>query len=372
MQPVYDGQDAQRTKVRIGLSSVLKGLNQPTDIQFVPGSSTQVVICEKTGKVRFFDLRKKTSSVIGNYKVHKVSELGVLGLAFHPKFPKVSKVYLNYNPDDHGPIRTRISEFDWVVGRGTMAGERVLLEVNQPYSNHNAGQLAFGPDGLLYIGLGDGGSGGDPKKNGQNKGALLGKMLRINVDKKSPRLAYSIPSDNPFVNDKAFRPEIFAWGLRNPWRYTFDPAGRLVVADVGQNLWEEVSIVPKGGNMGWVTMESNHCFEPSTGCKTEGLIPAVAEYGRDDGGSITGGFVYLGSSVPELKDLYVFGDFASGRMWAIKLPDAIPTALPVKTAEMRTLGRWPMALSTFGRDAAGEIYVADFAGGEVYSISAVK
>lgn len=369
LQPVFSGKDVARKQIRVGLVPVLSKLEQPTDIQFIPGSTTQVVVCEKTGKVKFFDLKKRTSTVIGNFKVYRVSELGVLGFTFHPKFPKTPKVYLNYNPEDKGPMRTRISEFEWVPGRGTLAGERVLLEVPQPYSNHNAGQLAFGPEGLLYIGLGDGGAADDPKGNGQNPQVLLGKMLRVNVDRKTAGLQYSIPADNPFADGKNGKAEIFATGIRNPWRYSFDPAGRLIMADVGQNLWEEVSFIPKGGNLGWKTMEAAHCFEPKENCKKTDLVSPFVEYGHDEGVSITGGYSYTGRAIAELKDRYVFGDFATGRIWAVQPP---ATDKPEALAPMEAMGKWPISISTFGRDAAGELYVADFAEGVIYSITPVK
>jgi glucose/arabinose dehydrogenase len=367
LQPEFEGKDANRSRIRIGLTPVLTGLVEPTDIRFLPGSSHQLIVTEKAGKVRFFDLKKKSSQAIGTFKVHSHSELGVLGGAFHPKFPKVNKVYLNYNPNDRGPMRTRISEFEWVVGRGVLSAERVLLEIPQPYSNHNAGQLQFGPDGMLYIGTGDGGSANDPQGNGQNPGSWLGKMLRINVDKKTKQQPYTVPSDNPFTEKKEFLPEIFAWGLRNPWRFSFDDEGKLITGDVGQYEWEEISFVPRGGNLGWNTMEANHCFRAKE-CKAEGLVPAFVEYGHDEGASVTGGYVYKGPSIAELRQKYVFGDYSTGRIWAL----SVPSDKQAKNVAFEALGKWPVAISTFGRDAAGEMYLADFNDGVIYQFSKVK
>lgn len=369
LQPKFEGLDAGRTRIPVGLSVVLEKLKEPTDVQFLPGSNKELVVCEKGGRVRYFDLKKRRNVEIGKFKVHTESELGVLGFAFHPRFPKVTKVYLNYNPDDRGPRRTRISEFQWVPHMGRLASERVLLEVEQPYVNHNAGQLAFGPDGFLYIGMGDGGAANDPQGNGQNLNSLLGKMLRIDIEKRSKAKPYEIPASNPFAKNGGGRPEIFAWGLRNPWRYTFDSRGRLVAADVGQNTWEEISFVELGANLGWNRMEASHCFPPGGQCSPSQLVLPFAEYGREDGISITGGYVYLGAGVPELKQKYVFGDFGTGRLWALSLPE---TSQPGALVPLEALGRWPFAPSTFGRDAQGEVYVADFNEGILYALVPVK
>ena len=237
------------------------------------------------------------------------------------------------------------------------------MTVFQPYANHDAGQLAFGPDGMLYIGWGDGGFRNDPKGSGQDRQTMLGAMLRVDIDNPDGGRAYGIPADNPFVNDAGTLDEIYAIGLRNPWRYSFAPDGRLVVADVGQDLWEEVSIVPAGGNLGWNLREGFHCFPPGGSCPSdEPLVEPIYEYGRDDGNSITGGFVDT-SGDEKLNGLYVFGDFVTGRLWAIDLPES-------GTATPRALGRWPILPSTFGQDTQGRVYVADFGSGTIYRIQA--
>ena len=191
--------------------------------------------------------------------------------------------------------------------------------MNQPFDNHNAGQLAFGPDGFLYFGLGDGGSGGDPMGNGQNLATLLGKMMRIDVDHTDPGLQYAIPSDNPFVGNGAARPEIWAYGFRNPWRFSFERGtGRLFCADVGQNSFEEIDLMQKGGNFGWNVMEGAHCFNPPSGCDTSGKVLPIAEYDHSEGIAVIGGYVYKGTDIPALTDLYLFADLASGNLWYLR------------------------------------------------------
>jgi glucose/arabinose dehydrogenase len=264
-------------------------------------------------------------------------------------------------------MRTRVSE--WFVppsrvGSETAKERRVILEVSQPYSNHNGGGLAFGPDGMLYIGLGDGGSAGDPEGNGQKLGALLGKMLRIDVTRKDAGREYAVPKDNPFVATPGARPEIFAYGLRNPWRYAFDPKGRLVAGDVGQDRWEEVTLVERGKNLGWNTREGAHCFSPQEGCRTAGLVDPLFEYDRSLGLSVTAGHVYTGKRIPSLAGRFVFGDFGTGRLWALALPEG------TKPVHVTFLGRFSYAFSTFGRDASGELYAADFGPGAIYRLVA--
>ena len=363
---------SERAERAVALAVVARGLRQPTDIQFVPGRPGDAIVLEKTGTARLLAVRDgavaeaSKAAVVFERKVLSTSELGLLGLAFHPRYEENGLFYVNYNPDDGGEMRTKISEWrlpPGALGREPAEEARVLLEVEQPYQNHDGGQLAFGPDSMLYIGLGDGGWMDDPHDNAQKLSTLLGKMLRIDVDRKTDGLPYGIPADNPFVGTEGARAEIWAYGLRNPWRYSFDPAGRLVVADVGQNLWEEVSIVRRGANLGWKVRESSHCFEPKEGCRTDGLVDPVFEYGHELGQSITGGYVVTSDRVKRVAGRYVVADFTSGRMWALTLPDTegAPTSPEL-------LGRWSRLFSTFGRDAAGEVYVADYAAGEILRI----
>ena len=230
------------------------------------------------------------------------------------------------------------------------------MVVPQPYANHNGGMVAFGPDGYLYIGRGDGGSRGDPQNRGQNPHELLGKVLRIDVDHERP---FAVPSDNPFVKGGG-RPEVYAFGLRNPWRFSFDRAtGELWLADVGQYKWEEVNVIQRGGNYGWSIMEGNHCFKPEDRCPREGLLLSVAEYGHDKGRcSITGGYVYRGKRLPVLGGTYVFGDFCSGELFALPAQSERDVL-----REPRLLTKTDLRISSFGEDEAGELYVIDHGGG---------
>jgi glucose/arabinose dehydrogenase len=238
--------------------------------------------------------------------------------------------------------------------------------VEQPYQKHKAGQLQFGPDGYLYVGLGDGGWRNDPHGNGQNRKVLLGKMLRLDVDARTAG-AYGIPSDNPFVGHADARPEIWAYGLRNPWRYSFDGFGRLIVGDVGQDRFEEIDIVHTGDNLGWNVREATHCFAPPANCPENGFVDPIFEYGRELGSCITGGYVYTGSMVPELRDQYVFADFMSGAVWAMKLPG--PHLAGSGLHDARLLGNWPYLISSFGRDDDGELYLVDYANGKLFRLS---
>ncbi|HHO50385.1 MAG TPA: dehydrogenase, partial [Deltaproteobacteria bacterium] len=225
---------------------------------------------------------------------------------------------------------------------------------------HDAGQLAFGPDGMLYVGLGDGGFRNDPLGAGQDRSTLLGSMLRLDV--RTPG-RYAVPDDNPFVGIAGVRPEIWAYGLRNPWRYSFTPDGRLVVADVGQNTWEEIDLVSRGDNLGWSLREGSSCFEPPKGCPTVDLTDPIYTYGRKDGGSVTGGVVWTAPG--PLQGRYLFGDFSTGRLWALRLPQPGAAA---GQAEVTALGRFDLRPSAFGRAPDGRVWVAGFARGAIYQI----
>jgi glucose/arabinose dehydrogenase/plastocyanin len=289
-------------------------------------------------------------------------EQGLLGLAFHPSFRDNGFFYVDYVADN--PRRTVVARFSVAAGNPDEAdinSEKILLEVEQPFANHKGGQIAFGLDGYLYVALGDGGSGGDPLGNGQNRSSLLGKILRIDVDSTSDGRNYSIPVDNPFVgNMQGFREEIFAYGFRNPWRFSFD-SGRLWVGDVGQDRMEEVDIVEKGKNYGWNVMEGSLCFNPSVGCNQTGLELPVWEYGHDLGIAVTGGFVYRGSRLAELVGAYIYGDYGSGRIWALRYNGGSTNEMVVDT---------DLLIPSFGVDEAGELYVCAF-DGRIYQLVAV-
>jgi glucose/arabinose dehydrogenase len=290
-------------------------------------------------------------------------EQGLLGLAFHPGFADNGRLFVDYIDRDGNTV---VSEFGLGPdGYGDPDSERVLLEIEQPYSNHNGGMLAFGADGYLYIGTGDGGAGGDPHGYGQDLTTLLGKILRIDVDSGDP---YGIPDGNPFpVGDGASRlSEIWDWGLRNPWRFSLDrQTGDLWIGDVGQEIYEEVNAEPAGmggRNYGWRTMEGAHCYNANL-CADDGLTLPVAEYRHSQGCSITGGYVYRGSALPQLAGQYVFTDYCTGRIWAIDAAAALSTG----TAEPTQYGKVPINPTSFGEDEAGELYLVNDSG-QIYRL----
>jgi glucose/arabinose dehydrogenase len=285
-------------------------------------------------------------------------EEGLLGLAFHPQYAKNGYLFVNYTaspPRRTVVARYRVSASD--PNKADPQSESMLLEIAQPYENHNGGQLAFGPDGYLYIAVGDGGGGGDPHGNGQNLATLLGSMLRIDVDATAGGAKYGIPPDNPFASGTAGeRPEIWAYGLRNPWRFSFDPVTQeLWAGDVGQDKWEEIDIISKGKNYGWNVMEGTHCHNPPQGCPQAGLELPLHEYGQSGGQSVTGGHVYRGQRLPQLRGAYVFADFIGGRIWRLDR-DAQGKAAVSLLAESQ------LQISSFGVDRDGELYLCAFDG----------
>ena len=338
------------------------------DLQPSDDSTGRLFVVEQAGTIRivqggvvlatpFLDIRTR---------VNFSGEMGLLGVAFHPGFAQNQRFYVNYvRLLGASQIQSVIAEYQVSAtdtNRADPATERILLTVNQPFTNHKGGQVAFGPDKFLYIGLGDGGSGGDPLGNGQNLQTLLGKMLRIDVDHTTGALPYAIPADNPFVAGGGL-PEIWAYGLRNPFRFSFDTAsGKLFVGDVGQNLYEEVDILQKGGNYGWNVMEGLHCYNPATGCNMTGLMLPIAEYGHAEGIAVIGGYVYHGPAIPALAGSYVFADFGAGKIWRLTQDNA---------------GAWQRVLllsggpnmSSFGRDSAGELYLVDYGGGAILKVT---
>lgn len=371
LEPTFDGADQRRPQQRVILEPVIQGVVQPTDLAFVPGRSDRVVVLSKGGTAWLASLDASgTAAAPASWftlEVATASELGLLGIAFHPDFATNGLLFVNATPKPAGPtqrLATQILKLR--TDPATLSPpkvEQVILEVEQPYQNHDAGQLLFGPDKMLYIALGDGGFRADPHGHGQNLGTLLGSMLRIDVDRASP---YAIPDDNPFRSQPGARPEIWAYGLRNPWRFTFDPRGRMVVADVGQNAWEEIDLVSAGDNLGWNVREADTCFDPPRaagpmGCRTRGLVDPIWKYGREEGVSVTGGVVWTAPG--PLAGRYLFGDFATGRLWALALPE---TARPVET--VTALGKFTLNPSAFARTPTGEVWVADFGRGGIFRI----
>ncbi len=350
--------------VSVQLDQVVAGLRAPVFATHADDGSGRIFVVEKAGVIRVVDagsLRDEPFLDIRGRVGSSGFEQGLLGLAFHPNFAQNGRLFLYYT-DRRGD--TVISRFQANTDRSAAdpASEVVLLTQEQPAGNHNGGMLAFGPDGLLYAGLGDGGAAGDPWNNGQSLNTLLGKLLRIDVDNSE---TYAVPGDNPFVGQAGVRPEIWAYGLRNPWRFSFDRAtGDLYIADVGQNLWEEVNFQPSGGpggqNYGWKIMEGTHCFGRNT-CDQSGLVLPVAEYDHGQGCSITGGYVYRGAAQPSLQGAYFYGDYCSGRIWALSRPDGDrwQTDLVLESG---------LQISSFGETEGGEVLVMDLTSGVLYRL----
>ena len=324
-----------------------------TDRLFLLRQSGRIMVFpndESVGSTQvFLDIRDRVNDS-GN-------EEGLLGLAFDPDYANRGHFYVYYSATN--PRRSVISRFSVSrddPNRADLASEYVVLEVGQPYPNHNGGNILFGPDGLLYIGLGDGGSAGDPQGNGQDPGTLLGSILRIDPGAPEDGRNYSIPSDNPFVGVQGFRGEVWAYGFRNPWRFTFDrEAGSLWAGDVGQNNYEEIDLVGPGKNYGWNVMEGLHCYPPSvSSCSQTGLEPPIVEYPLTGGNcAVTGGYVYRGSRLPGLYGAYIYGDFCSGRLWALRYDGR-------RVTDQVLLVDSSLQISSFGEDAAGELYILSF------------
>lgn len=353
----------------VALSQFASGLRSPVDLAHPDDGSGRLFVVEKAGRIKilkegkvqegsFLDIESRVGS--------QGSEQGLLGLAFHPKFSENGRFFVNYTNLDGDTI---VSEFGLTDNsdRADAGSEKVLIKIDQPASNHNGGQIQFGPDGYLYIGMGDGGSAGDPWGNAQNLDSLLGKLLRLDVDGEKP---YAIPADNPFKGRSAARPEIWAYGLRNPWRFSFDSeTGDMYIADVGQNLWEEIDFQPggsKGGeNYGWNYTEGLYAYEMPGGYDPSGITFPIFEYDRKGGCSVTGGYVYRGKEFPSLLGTYLFTDFCTGKLWGLRKKDGGGW-------------EWTMLLSTglqpssFGEGQDGSIYILDYTTGRIFKITAQK
>lgn len=350
------------------LREVITGLDQPVHVTHAGDGSGRLFLVEKPGRIKiaqngtpleepFLDITRRVKSS-GN-------EQGLLSVAFPPDYTNKGHFYVNYTRETDGATviaRYRITENANIANPDS---EEILLTIPQPYENHNGGQIAFGPDGYLYIGMGDGGSSGDPEERAQAPGDLLGKLLRIDVE--TGATPYAIPPTNPYTQTTSYRPEIWALGLRNPWRFSFDRAtGNLYTADVGQNRYEEVHVQPAAGtggeNYGWDIMEGLHCYEPSEGCDQSGLTLPVVEYAHQQGNcSVTGGFVYRGPGVPRMQGIYFYGDYCTGFIWGLRPNGATwENQLLADTALTR--------LTSFGEDEAGNLYATDLNTGSVYRL----
>ena len=348
--------------IRLTLEPIATLPGRPIDVTNAGDGSGRLFVVEQGGTIRivrrgevvgqpFLDLSSRTAAG---------GERGLLGLAFHPRFPDDPRLFVNYTDLAGDTVVASYAVGTPDADRVDPATEVVLLRINQPFGNHNGGGLAIGPDGYLYIAMGDGGSAGDPHDNGQRLDTLLGKVLRIDVDDRPAGRAYGIPTDNPFVGRAGARPEIFLYGLRNPWRISFDRVtGDLWIGDVGQGAWEEIDVLragsPGGANYGWARMEGFHCYPSGEGCARPELTLPVAEYSHDLGCAVTGGAVYRGSAFPTLAGGYVFSDACSGLLWVID-------AARSDRQEPTIVGETGRSIAGFGEDEAGELYAADLGG----------
>ena len=363
----FTGNDLSPNPIRIKLQLIAKGLVSPLGMTVANDGSNRLFILEQAGKIKiikngillekpFLDISKKLDHLNIAY-----SEKGLLGMAFHPQYKTNGKFFIYYsapNADQNYDHLSIIAEYK-VSANADVADEKsehIIMTVNEPESNHNGGCLMFGPDGKLYIGLGDGGGAGDEHGkigNGQNLNTLLGKMLRIDVDKGTP---YSIPPDNPFLHGDV-KPEIWAYGLRNPWRFSFDKStGKLYCGDVGQNKYEEVDIIEKGKNYGWRIMEGYHCFNPQSDCDMSNLTFPISEYTHKEGNCVIGGYVYRGKTSPSMNGYYFFGDW-TGALFALKQNekhDWVRYSVLEKEATKNDIGA---KINSFGEDEKGEIYI---------------
>lgn len=340
--------------------------NSPDGIYPDPTNSNRLFVTEQTGTIKVFNNTQNATTAatfldITNQVLYG-GEQGLLGLAFHPNYTQNGYFYLNYVADN--PRRTVIARFNVNPNNPNAAdpnSQQTILEISQPYSNHKGGQLAFGPDGYLYIGVGDGGSEGDPNGNGQNRQTLLGKILRIDVNASSGSRNYTIPASNPYAaNSLGYKEEIFAYGFRNPWKFSFDSTGQLWVADVGQDRIEEIDLVEAGKNYGWNTMEGTLCYNPPNGCNQTGLTLPIYNYTHDVGDAIIGGYVYNGQLNPALDGSYIYGDYGSGRIWALTIKNQNPSVTQLTDSGLN--------IASFGVDQNSELYFTAY-DGKIYTLT---
>ncbi|MCH7755366.1 PQQ-dependent sugar dehydrogenase [candidate division KSB1 bacterium] len=352
--------------------------NQPLFLTHSNDGCNRIFVVQQDGFIKVFENSPQVTKADTFLNIQNTIttdiEMGLLGLAFHPNFANNDSFYINYTVDFDGSRRSVIARYTVMPGQPNQAdpnSERILLEINQPFVNHNGGMLQFGPDGYLYIGLGDGGGSGDPLQHGQDRTTLLGSILRINIDSSSANLKYAIPADNPFPgNTEGFREEVFAWGLRNPWRFSIDfETGQIWGGDVGQRRIEEVNLIQSGKNYGWRTMEGTECFNPDnftnplSACDTTGLVLPIKEHPRNVARSITGGYIYRGTDRPELSGAYIYGDFETRRIWILRYENGQVTADSL-------LLNTNLFILSFGIDGQNELYILDYFAGEIYKFEA--
>lgn len=354
--------------VTLGLDTIASGFDRPVFLTAPPNDTTRLFIVEQSGLIRII---RNDSTLVPAFldlsdSLSNGGEQGLLGLAFDPDYASNGRFYVSYTRSNGNSVLARYlvsSGNPDVADPGT---GQTLLTVPQPFSNHNGGGIAFGPDRYLYFGLGDGGSGGDPQGYGQRRDDLLGSFLRLDV---SGGGAYAIPATNPYAGSTAFRQELWNYGLRNPWRWSFDrQTGDLYIGDVGQGDWEEISVQPAGSiggeNYGWNTMEGTHCYSPGSGCSTTGLVPPVLDYGHGQGCSVTGGYVYRGSAIPSLQGHYLYADYCSGWVRSFRWVGG-QAVNQLNRPELEPGGN----ISSFGEDARGEVYILTH-GGRIHRIIA--
>ncbi len=334
--------------------------DKPLYLTHAADGTDRLYVVEQDGVVKVIqDEQAHVILDIRSKVLRQGNEEGLLGLAFHPKFAQNRELFLCYSAGK--PRRNVLSRWKFAREEIDPGSEKIVLEVAQPWSNHNGGGIEFGPDGMLYYTLGDGGSGGDPQNNGQRLDTLLGKILRLDVDRTEGGLAYAIPRDNPFVGRDGVRQEIWAYGLRNVWRFSFDrETGLMWGGDVGQNQWEEIHVIEKGGNHGWRIREGRHAHNPDPK-NTGPFVEPIVDHPRSEAWSITGGYVYRGEKIPELQGWYVYGDFGSGLIWALRYDPKKKELL-----EHKATGK-VHAIASFGVDRHNELYICSF-DGRIYKL----
>lgn len=351
----------------VALEEVVRGLASPVALTHASDGSGRLFVTEQRGRILIIDDGELAATPFLDIQsiVGCCGERGLLSVAFHPRYVSNGFLFVNYTDLAGHTVVARYSRSSSDPNRADAGSAKLIIRIEQPFGNHNGGQLQFGPDGFLYIGMGDGGAAGDPGNRAQDLTNLLGKILRIDVDGGDP---YAVPPDNPFLGTPAARPEIWSYGLRNPWRFTFDRGtGAMFIGDVGQNALEEINFEPAGEggrNYGWRRMEASRCFDPANNCNDGTLILPILEYGRSDGCSVTGGYRYRGSGFPSINGRYFYGDFCSGKIWM---------------ATLGGNGQWSSSvvlqpnaqITSFGEDERGELYVVSH-GGTIFRITAER
>lgn len=366
--PAADPSKGPVPRIRVSRLFPSLQLRRPVQALQAPGDARSLFVLEQAGRIVKLDLDAAATSEaptwldIREQVNDRGNEEGLLSMAFHPKFAENGHVFLYYTCS--GPRRSELTRFtvDRTTGAPDVRSAKVLLEIPQPYSNHNGGTVLFGRDGMLYLSIGDGGAANDPHNHGQNPATLLGTVIRIDVDRAADGKPYAIPADNPFVGNPKAAPEVWAYGLRNVWRMSFDRAtGRLYGGDVGQNAWEEIDLIQRGGNYGWNVREGRHAFAPArSGAFGTDYIEPIAEYGHDQGVSVTGGFVYRGSRFPSLAGVYLYADYAFGTIWGLRCGESGCGDPAVVWKRGGSAQMW----SSFGELNDGELVLCAFDGGE--------